>query len=127
MKKYLLIIPMILNGCSNNIDSNLSDNIPSFINDSFEQVCSETSVQPIKIHGEFIAWGFEPLLSDSDRKCEKVNLNNYSHLSCKFEKDLIGNQGIHLYKNSEGWYKFIYKNKNMCQDSLKIYEANSEE
>ena len=94
---------------------------------NFTSVCSHDGVKPMSISNSLTVWGFEPLLSDKERKCEKLNLKDFSAMNCKYDEDLIQNSGIHLYKDSEGWYKFIYETADMCTNALNTYAAQSEE
>lgn len=93
----------------------------------FISVCSHDEVKPMSINKNLAVWGFDPLQSDKERKCEKLNLNDFSAMNCKYDEDLIHNSGIHIYKDSEGWYKFIYETADICTNALDTYAAQSEE
>lgn len=93
----------------------------------FTSVCSHDEVKPMSTNNNLVVWGFDPLQSDKERKCEKINLNDFSAMNCKYDEDLIQNSGIHIYKDSEGWYKFIYETTDICTNALDTYAAQSEE
>lgn len=105
----------------------IDDSKKPSISVDFISLCSSTNVEPMKIDSDLTVWGYEPLAKDKDRKCEKLNLNDYSKMDCQYSKDLIQSPGIHLYKDSEGWFKFIYETSDICINSLETYAAQSEE
>ncbi|WP_367111616.1 hypothetical protein [uncultured Psychrobacter sp.] len=139
MKKFsfFLFSTLVLTSCYNNGTTTESTTPSIKINETeatselsfsnFTSVCSHDEVKPMSINNDLAVWGFDPLLSDKERKCEKLNLNNFSAMNCKYDEDLIQNSGIHLYKDSEGWYKFIYETADICTNALDTYAAQSEE
>lgn len=94
---------------------------------NFKLVCSHDEVKPMSISNSLTVWGFDPLLSDEERKCDKLNLKDFSTMNCKYDENLIQNPGIHLYKDSEGWFKFVYETAVICDNALDTYAAQSEE
>ncbi|MGP5193855.1 hypothetical protein ACTXJO_09495 [Psychrobacter celer] len=134
---FLLFSTLILSSCYNSVTTTEPANSSTKINEievksklpasNFTSVCSHDEVKPMSISNSLTVWGFEPLLSDKERKCEKLNLNDFAAMNCKYDEDLIQNSGIHLYRNSEGWYKFIYETADICTNTLDTYAAQSEE
>ena len=134
---FFLFSMLILSSCYNSSTTTEPTNLSTEVNETeitsklsvpnFTSVCSHDDVKPMSTNNSLTVWGFDPLLSDKERKCEKLDLNNFSTMSCKYDEDLIQNPGIHLYKDSEGWYKFIYETNDICTNALNTYAAQSEE
>ncbi|MGM8888815.1 hypothetical protein ACS8FD_23005, partial [Psychrobacter sp. 1U2] len=111
---FFLFSTLTLSSCYNSGTTTEPANLGTKINEieitsklpvsNFTSVCSHDGVKPMSISNSLTVWGFEPLLSDKERKCEKLDLNDFAAMNCKYDEYLIQNSGIHLYKGSEGWY-----------------------
>ncbi|MGE6359765.1 hypothetical protein [Psychrobacter sp. 1044] len=130
---FVLFSMFVLSSCYNSSTTtssakiNETEVISKLSVSNFTSVCSHDEVKPMNISNSLTVWGFDPLLSDKERKCDKLNLEEFSTMNCKYDENLIQNPGIHLYKDSEGWFKFVYETSDICINSLKTYAAQSEE
>ena len=87
---FFLCSILLLNACdSNSINSKTVDPIISPIetkdtslSSNFNSICSTKNFERMSLRNELIAWGFEPLLPDNKRNCEKLNLNDFKQLKC---------------------------------------------
>ena len=117
-----------LAGCYSNESQAKNELVQTQTTIKLEDICKSKKISNTST--KYIGWEFKPLDKSKLRKCEKVNLVKYKNLSCSYEDNLVGNNkpGINLSKknDNEGWYRFIYSSKSICQDSLEIYNANAE-